>query len=65
MIMRCSIWCKKTEELILPFQDKEYAVVIPTKHKDPDGRADCIGRFPRVMKEAEMIYSVPVGVIVG
>jgi hypothetical protein len=57
--------CKKTQQWILRPQVQEYAVVIPTKYKDPHGWADCVDGFIRVVKQIDMMHIVPVGAIVG
>jgi len=40
-------------------------VVIPTKYKDPQGWANCVDGFIRVVKQTDKMHIVPVGVIVG
>jgi hypothetical protein len=60
-----SIRCKKTEQWILHPQAQEYAVVIPTKYKNPHGWADCIYGFIRIVKHTDKMHIVPVGAIVG
>jgi hypothetical protein len=57
--------CKKTQQWILPPQPQEYAVVIPTKYKDPHCWADCVDGFICVVKQADTMHSVPVRAIVG
>jgi len=57
--------CKKTQQWILRRQVQEYAVVIPTKYKDPHGWADCVDGFMQVVKQIDMMHIVPVGAIVG
>jgi hypothetical protein len=37
--------CKKSQQQILRGHPQEYAVVIPTRYKDPHGWADCVDRF--------------------
>jgi len=44
-ILTFSKRCKKTQQCILRPQVQEYAVVIPTKYKDPHGWADCVDGF--------------------
>jgi hypothetical protein len=60
-----SIRYKKTEQWILHPQAQEYAVVIPTKYKNPHGWADCIYGFIRIVKHTDKMHIVPVGAIVG
>jgi len=60
-----SKWCKKTQQWILHPQPEEYAVVIPTKYKDPHGWADCVDGFIRIVKQSNKMHIVPVGAIVG
>jgi hypothetical protein len=60
-----SKWCKKTPQSILHLQVQEYAVVIPTKYKDPHAWADCVDGFIRVVKQIDTMHIVPVGAIVG
>jgi hypothetical protein len=55
---------KKSQQWILHPQVQEYAVVIPTKYKDPYGWADCVDGFIQVVKPTEMIHIVPAGPIV-
>ena len=57
--------CKRCQPWILRPQVPEYAVVIPTKYKDPHGCADCVDGFIRVVKETDMMHIVPVRAIVG
>jgi len=57
--------CKKTEQRILRPQPQEYVVVIPTKYKDPHGRADCVDGFIRVVKQTDKMHIVLVGANVG
>ena len=57
--------CKKTQQWILRPQPQEYAVVIPTKYKDPHGWADCVDGFIKVVKQTDKMHIVPVGAIVG
>jgi hypothetical protein len=57
--------CKKTQQWILRPQPQEYAVVIPTKYKDPHGWADCVDGFIRVVKQTDKMHIIPVGAIVG
>jgi len=57
--------CKKTQQWILCPQLQEYAVVIPTKYKDPHSWADCVDRFIWVVKHSDRMHIVPVGAIVG
>jgi len=57
--------CKKTQQWILRPQPQEYAVVIPTKYKDPHGWADCVDGFIRVVKQTDNMHIVPIGAIVG
>jgi len=57
--------CKKSQQWILRPQVQEYAVVIPTKYKDPHDWADCVDWFIRVVKQTEKMHIVPVGAIVG
>jgi len=57
--------CQKTPQWILNPQAQEYAVVIPTKYKDPHGWADCFDRFIRVVEQTDKIHIVLVGAIVG
>jgi len=64
-ILTFSIRCKKTQQWILRPQAQEYAVVIPTKYKDPRGGADCVDGLIRVVKQTDMMHIVPVGAIVG
>jgi len=42
--------CKNTQQWILCPQPQEYAVVIPTKYKDPHGWADSVDGYIRVVK---------------
>jgi hypothetical protein len=56
---------KKTHQWILHPQRQEYAVVIPTKYKDPHGWADCVDGFIWVVKQTDKIHIIPVGAIVG
>jgi len=60
-----SLRCKKTEQWILYPQAQEYAVVIPTKYKDPHGWADCVNRFIWIYKQTDKMHIVPVGAIIG
>jgi hypothetical protein len=60
-----SKWCKKTQQWILRPQVQKYAVVIPTKYKDPNGWADCVDEFIQVVKQIDMRHIVPVREIVG
>jgi len=57
--------CKKTQRWILCPQPQEYAVVIPTKYKDPHGWADCVDGFIRDVKKTDKMHIVPVRAIVG
>jgi len=63
-ILTFSKRCKKTRQWILHPQVQEYAVVVPTKYKDPHGWADCVDGFIWVVKQTDMMYIVPVGAIV-
>jgi len=45
--------CKNTQQWILRPQSREYAVVIPTKYKDPHRWADCVDGFIRVVKQTD------------
>jgi len=65
MISTCSKRCKNTQQWILRPQPQEYAVVIPTKYKDPHGWADCIDWFIWVIKKTDKVHNIPVGAIVG
>ena len=57
---------KKTQRWISWHQAQEYAVVIPTKYKDPHGWADCVDGFTRVVKQTDTMHKVvPVRAIVG
>jgi len=56
---------KNTQQWILRPQPQEYAVVVPTKYKDPHEWADCVDRFIRVVKQTDKMSIVPVGAIVG
>ena len=55
----------KTQQRILCPQPREYAVVIPTKYKDPHGWADCVDGFIRVVQQTDKMHIVPVRAIVG
>jgi len=57
--------CTKTQQWIFHPQPQEYAVVIPTKYKDPHGWADCIDGFIWVVKQTDKMHIVPVGALVG
>jgi len=57
--------CMKSQQWIFHPQVQEYVVVIPTKYKDRHGWADCVDGFIRVVKQTDMMHSVPVGAIVG
>jgi len=57
--------CKKTQQWILCPQPQEYAVVIPTKYKDPHSWADLVDTFIWVVKQTDKMHIVPVGAIVG
>jgi len=65
LILTISKTCKKTQQWISRPQAEEYAVVIPTKYKDPHGWADCVDVFIRVVKQTDKMHIVPVGAIVG
>jgi len=56
---------KKIKHWILRPEAQEYAVVIPTRYKDPHGWAECIDGFIRVVKQTEKMHIVPVATIVG
>jgi len=56
--------CKKSQQWILCAQVQEFAVVIPTKYKDPRDWADCVDGFIWVAKQTDMMHIVPVGAIV-
>jgi len=64
-ILTFSKWCKMSQQWILHPQVQKYAVVIPTKYKDPHDLVDCVDGFVRVVKQPDMIRIVPVGAIVG
>jgi len=49
-ILTFSKRCKRSQRWILRPQVQEYAVVIPTKYKNPHGWADCVDGFIRVVK---------------
>jgi hypothetical protein len=57
--------CKKTQKWILCPQPQEYAVVIPTKYKNPHDWADCVDGFIPVVKQTAKMHIVPVQAIVG
>jgi hypothetical protein len=58
--------CKKSQQWILPrSQPQEYAVVIPTKYKNPHDWGDCVDGFFQVVKQTDNMQIVPVGAIVG
>jgi len=57
--------CKKTQQWILCPQAQECVVLIPTKYKDPHGWTDCVNGFIQDVKQTDMMYIVPVGIIVG
>jgi len=57
--------CKKSQQWILRPQVQEYAVVIPTKYKDPQGWGDCVDGLIRIVKQTDKMHIVPVGAIVG
>jgi hypothetical protein len=42
--------CKNSQQLILHPQVQEYAVVVPTKYKQPHGWVHCVDGFIRVVK---------------
>jgi hypothetical protein len=54
-----------TQQWILCPQVQEYAVVIPTKFKDPHGWANCVDRCIRIVRQTDVIHIVPVAAIVG
>jgi hypothetical protein len=47
--------CKKTEQWVLHPQVQQYAVMIPTNFNNPQGWADCIDRFIRVVEQTNMM----------
>jgi len=55
--------CKKTQQWILRPQPQEYAVVVPTKYKDPHGWAGYVDGFIWVVKQTDKMHIVPVGAI--
>jgi len=57
--------CKITPQWVLRPQRQEYAVVIPTKYKDPHGWADCVDGFIQVVKQTNKTHIVPIRAIVG
>jgi hypothetical protein len=65
MILTISKSCKDTEQWTLSPQAQKYAVVFPTKYKDPHGWADCVDGFIRVVKQTDKMCIAPVGALVG
>jgi hypothetical protein len=57
--------CKITQQWVLRTKPQEYAVVIPTEHKNLPGWADCVHGFIQVVKETNKMHIVPVGAIVS
>jgi len=56
---------RKTQQWVVHPQTQEYAVVIPTRYKDPHGWVDCVDRFIRVVERTDKMHIVLVRAIVG